>query len=97
MQPVRASRYHWPRGYRYQRYARGGRISSVYFSPDYYIVDYDYYGVDAPPADYEWIRYGPDLMLVDIISGDIANVIYGVFEEADTSEDQGDYGNGDGG
>jgi Ni/Co efflux regulator RcnB len=30
-------------------------------------------------AGYQWIRYGPDLFLVDIATGNVVDVRYGVF------------------
>jgi Ni/Co efflux regulator RcnB len=30
-------------------------------------------------AGYQWVRYGPDLLLVDIATGQVVDVRYGVF------------------
>ena len=85
--PFRAARYGWPRGYRYERFAIGRRLPDAFFVPRYYILDYETYGVEVPPAGFQWIRYGPDLLLVDLSSGQVINVVNGVFEE---SADMGD-------
>lgn len=33
----------------------------------------------APPPDAVWVRYGPDALLVDRMTGEIIRVQYGVF------------------
>ena len=33
----------------------------------------------APPWGYEWVRYGPDAVLIDVRTGQILQVRYGVF------------------
>jgi Ni/Co efflux regulator RcnB len=81
-------RYRWPHGYAYHRYAVGYRLPRVYFVHDYFIDDYVDYGLAPPPDDYEWIRYGPDILLVDLDTGEIAQVVYGVFDEVDGPPDE---------
>jgi Ni/Co efflux regulator RcnB len=78
--------YHWPHGGRYHRYAVGYRLPRDYFIRDYYIDDYDDYGLASPPPDFEWIRYGPDILLVDLDTGEIAQTVYGAFDEVDDSD-----------
>ena len=75
------ARYYWPHGYRYRTYYVGYRLPRVFWVHDYYITDYWDYGIDAPPYGFQWIRYGPDLLLIDLTNGAVANVIFGVFEE----------------
>jgi Ni/Co efflux regulator RcnB len=36
-------------------------------------------GLIAPPANFQWVRYGPDLMLVNILTGNVVDIQYGVF------------------
>lgn len=76
-----AGRYHGPRGYAYHRYEIGRRLPRAYFVRDYYIDNYAAYDLDPPPTDFEWVRYGPDIFLVDLDSGEIAQVVYGAFDE----------------
>ena len=33
----------------------------------------------GPPYGYRWLRYGPDLLLVEIAAGRIVDVIYDAF------------------
>jgi Ni/Co efflux regulator RcnB len=80
-------RYFWPAGYFYSPYAVGAFLPLVFLSTDYVVVDYADYDLEAPPPDYEWVRYGPDLLLVDVNSGEVDQVIQGVFDESDPPPD----------
>lgn len=96
----RAGYYRWPHGYHYVHYSVGVYFPRRYWVSDYYITDYADYGLDVPPPDFQWVRYGPDLVLFDLNSGAITQVIPGAFEETadgDTDDsqdgnDQGDQG-----
>jgi len=48
-------------------------------APPYYYDNYAPLGLAPPPPGYRWIRYGPDLLLVDVTSGRIGDVVEGVF------------------
>jgi Ni/Co efflux regulator RcnB len=85
-----APRYRWPHGYGYHRYVIGGYLPRAFWSPDYYITDYVDFGVDAPPPDFQWVRYGPDLLLVNLDTGEVDQTVYGVFgQSGDASPDDG--------
>jgi len=87
-----ANRYRWPHGYGYRRYERGGYLPRAFWVQDYYIQDYGLYDLMAPPPDFQWIRYGPDILLINVETGEVAQVIPGAFAEADggPSDDMGD-------
>jgi Ni/Co efflux regulator RcnB len=36
-------------------------------------------GLEGPPYGYRWVRYGPDLLLVNTRTGRIEDAIYGAF------------------
>jgi Ni/Co efflux regulator RcnB len=36
-------------------------------------------GLSGPPYGYRWVRYGPDLLLVEVATGRIVDVIQGAF------------------
>lgn len=72
--------WNWPGGYRYHRYYYGQFLPWIFLAPEYYFTDYYDYGFDAPPYGYEWVRYGPDLLLVNIETGQVEDVEYGVFD-----------------
>lgn len=71
--------YRYPHGYHYRRWYVGAVLPSVLFGSAYYFNDYHLFGLYAPPHLYRWVRYGPDLVLVDTRTGHIRDVRYGVF------------------
>jgi Ni/Co efflux regulator RcnB len=82
---VRAQhRYHWntwhrPSGWAYRRWSVGGYMPRNWYARDYWITNYLAFSLLAPPPDYEWIRQGPDAVLVDINTGAVLRVEYDVF------------------
>lgn len=72
--------YHAPRGYRYRRWAYGEVLPSIFWSTEYQLTDYWLFGLDVPPYGFEWVRYGPDALLVNVYNGEVVQVIYGRFE-----------------
>ena len=76
---VAAGRYYWPRGYGYVRRSVGWVVPGAFLASTYYYSGWATLGLTAPAAGYQWVRYGPDLMLVDIATGQVIDVRYGVF------------------
>lgn len=54
----------------------GYRLQSVFYSPRYYISDYGYYHLRMPRPWERWIRYGNDLLLVNIRTGRVVAVVH---------------------
>lgn len=79
VQRVRATTYRYPRGYSYRRYRSGSILPSIFRSRAYYYTNWYDLGFGPPPPGYAWVRYGPDLLLVNIYTGRIRDVAYGVF------------------
>lgn len=77
--PVHGPSFRYPRGYRYRRWSIGLLLPSLFLSSAYYYDNWGPMGIGAPPPGYRWVRYGPDLLLVQIRTGRIADVIYGAF------------------
>jgi Ni/Co efflux regulator RcnB len=75
---VRAPRFVYPRGYGYRRWSVGAILPLLFLNDQYY-VDWDYRGLPPPGPGEEWVRYGPDAVLVDIYSGRVLDIVYGVF------------------
>jgi hypothetical protein len=79
-------RYQWrggpwrgPQGFYYRPWFYGQVLPFGWFSAPYYINDYYDYSLPVPPYGYEWIRNGPDALLVDIGSGEVVSSVPGVF------------------
>jgi Ni/Co efflux regulator RcnB len=64
------------RGWSYRPVRIGYRLRPVFYGPRYYISDYGYYGVYAPRPWERWIRYGNDLLLVNIRTGIVVAVVH---------------------
>jgi Ni/Co efflux regulator RcnB len=75
----RGERWRWPRGYAYQRWTFGMTLPSIFWANNYWIDDYAYYGLGAPPPGTVWVRYGSDAILIDRYTGEILEVVYGQF------------------
>jgi hypothetical protein len=78
-----APRYHWPHGYFYHRYEVGGFLPREFWLDDYVIDDWALFHLDDPMAGFEWVRYGPDILLINIDTGEVVQVIYDAFDETD--------------
>ena len=75
----RGGSWRWPHGYSYRRWSFGMTLPSLFWSNDYWINDYSYYGLAYPPPGTVWVRYGSDAILIDRYSGEILEVVYGQF------------------
>jgi hypothetical protein len=88
--PFTAEPYQWPNGPNYRRYEVGMALPRPYWIALYFIEDYTAYGLDAPAQGFEWIRYGPDVLMIDLNTGEVAHVVYGAFEESAAPQAPGD-------
>jgi Ni/Co efflux regulator RcnB len=68
-----------PHGWFYRTWFYGQILPWGWFGPDLWISDYWYYDLPTPPYGYEWIRNGPDALLVDTRSGVVVEVVPGIF------------------
>lgn len=62
------------RGWAYRPIGRGYVLRPVFWGPAY-LIDYAFYRLTAPRAGQRWIRYGDDLVLVNIRTGRVIEVI----------------------
>jgi hypothetical protein len=69
----------WPHGYGYRHWGIGGILPAIFLSSAYFYADYAAFGMGPPPPGFQWVRYGPDLVLVNLATGQITNIVYGVF------------------
>ena len=77
--PIHGSPYRYPRGYRYRRWSTGLVLPAIFLTSAYFYDDYYRLGLGGAPYGYRWVRYGPDLLLVELGTGRIVDVIYGAF------------------
>jgi hypothetical protein len=76
---IHATPFVYPHGWHYRRWGIGGILPGLFWSPTYYYNSWAALGLQAPAPGYEWVRFGPDLLLVNIATGGIEDVVYGVF------------------
>lgn len=76
----RAGRYHAPyRDYRYRRIGVGFTLGSPFYGSHYWISDPWRYRLPAVYGSYRWVRYYDDVLLVDLHSGRVFDVINDFF------------------
>jgi Ni/Co efflux regulator RcnB len=71
--------YRQPAGFYVHHWVFGERLPVAFFARDYWIADFAVYGLMEPWAGYEWVRVGDDALLVDIDTGEVIRVEYGLF------------------
>lgn len=76
----RGSRYYAPyRGWNYRRFSIGIFLEPLFYGQNYWIGDPWQYRLPPAPYGTEWVRYYNDVMLVDIYTGEVVDVIYDFF------------------
>lgn len=69
----------YPPGWAYRQWAIGALLPPLFLDRIYWYADWAALGLPPPQPGYEWVRYGPDLLLVEIGTGRVVDVAYGVF------------------
>ena len=49
-------------------------------APSFFYSDWAALGLQSPPPGYSWVRFGPDLLLVNLTTYEVEDVVYGVFQ-----------------
>jgi Ni/Co efflux regulator RcnB len=71
----------YPPGSAYRRWAVGAVLPAVFLTSTYYFTGYAAMGLPPPVTGHQWLRYGPDLLLVDTRTGAVLHAAYGVFKQ----------------
>jgi hypothetical protein len=75
-----SGRYYSPyRNYNYNRLSIGLFLDSLFYSQNYWIGDPWQYRLPAAPYGTQWVRYYDDVVLVDVYTGEVLDVIYDFF------------------
>jgi Ni/Co efflux regulator RcnB len=64
------------RTWRYRPVTIGFRLQPAFYGPRYSVTNYGTYRVRAPGRHQRWIRYGDDLLLVNVRTGRVLQVIH---------------------
>ena len=67
------------RSHRYSRFSIGLFLDSLFYDQRYWIGDPWQYRLPAAPPGTQWVRYYNDVILVDVYSGEVIDVIYDFF------------------
>jgi hypothetical protein len=67
---------------RYRYYRRGEYFPPALVIDAYFIDDFLSLGLDDPGYGRRWIRYGPDALLIDNRTGQVLDVVYGVYDDS---------------
>lgn len=73
-----SSRYYYPSGYSSFSWTVGYVLPRAFYRSNYY-VNYDAYGLAPPPYGTRWLRVDSDLLLVDIASYEIIEILRGFY------------------
>lgn len=71
--------YRRPPGWYAHQWRHGDMLPALFWSQDYWLLNYWLYGLSPPPYGYVWVRDGGDALLIDQNTGEIVEVINGVF------------------
>lgn len=74
-----AAVYRRPAGFYVHRWTFGERLPVAFYVRDYWISDFALYGLMEPWTGYEWVRVGDDALLIDVETGEVVRVEYGLF------------------
>ncbi|HEY1935498.1 MAG TPA: RcnB family protein [Acetobacteraceae bacterium] len=76
---IRGPAFRYPPGWAYRRWTIGARLPALFLAPAYFYAGWAALGLAAAPPGYAWVRYGPDILEINLGTGEVEDVIYGVF------------------
>jgi Ni/Co efflux regulator RcnB len=71
--------YQRPNGWYWHRWRYGEFLPGIFFARNYWILDWEDFALDDPPPGTVWVRYGDDAILIDEYTGEVIQVVYGIF------------------
>lgn len=72
----------YPAGYGYRLWGVGAILPPLFWStPTYYYAGWADMGLPPPEPGFQYIEYGPDLLLVNVTNGAVVQVFPGAFAE----------------
>lgn len=77
--PVHAAPFVYPAGWGYRRWGIGMALPAIFLAEAYWYADWATLGLAPPEPGFRWVRYGPDVLLVNMETGQVVDVAYGVF------------------
>lgn len=77
--PIHRPGWVYPPGWHYRRWTIGLLLPAIFVGHHYYYDDWWQMGLEPPPPGYRWVRYDRDLLLVNVRTRRVADVIYDAF------------------
>jgi Ni/Co efflux regulator RcnB len=71
--------YRRPDGWFYRRWNDGDYLPANFWTEDYWLTNWWAFDLPAPSYGCEWVRYGNDALLINIYTGEVLDVEYGIF------------------
>jgi Ni/Co efflux regulator RcnB len=72
----------YPHGWGYRLWAVGAILPPLFWStPTYYYAGWADLGLPPPEPGFQYIEYGPDLLLVNVSTGEVVQVFPGAFAD----------------
>lgn len=75
----RAGRWIAPPGFYVRSWSYGDHLPWGWYGSSYRLNDWYAYGLPWPPPGFDWVRVGPDVLLVDRFTGRVVQVVRMVF------------------
>jgi len=70
----------YPSGYAYRLWAVGAILPPLFWrEPTYYYTGWAAMGLPPPDPGFQYVEYGPDLLLVNVATGEVVQVFPGAF------------------
>jgi Ni/Co efflux regulator RcnB len=76
---VHVAPFIYPTGWGYRRWSVGVALPPLFLARAYWYTDWGALGLAPPEPGLQWVRYGPDLLLVNLSTGQVVDVVYGAF------------------
>ncbi len=73
--------YNFPPSFHYRSYRHGEFLPQSLILGAYFIGDYLALGLAEPPYGAQWVRFGPDALLIDRRTGEVLDTVYGVYDD----------------
>jgi hypothetical protein len=78
---IRRPAFVWPPGYAYRRWRVHELLPVAFIAAPFFFLEYEALGLQAPPPGYHWVRYGPDLVLVNERTREIDEIVPDAVED----------------
>lgn len=80
---LRRPRFVFPAGVTYRRWRAGQLFPLAMIAAPFFFLEYNALGLQPPAPGYQWVRYGPDLVLVNTRTREVEDVANGAIDEGE--------------